>query len=255
MAANNTKLTYPIISCFILDILFQVNELATAAQLVQHDKGAPATAQRAANLLLQAEQEANAAIQEVQAEIALHDEKGEVLKKEAAAVRAARRKSAEPDPFDKGKGKARVVDDSSSDESDDDSDSMSGEGMPKTPAGREHVHKKTGLVNRLRDWYLTLHRVKFLQGDVYHVMGDHKALDEEAAYAAAEVLRKQLLKCKLLRFHTCLVSYSRRALTEYFYLRSDGGICRAGHGAAQGGCHNILEPTGREFGEDPRCFR
>lgn len=173
----------------------QVNELATAAQLVQHDKGAAATIQRAANLLLQAEQEADSLIQDVQAEIALHDEKGEALKKEAAALRAARRKSAEPDPSDKGKGKARVVDLSSDESDDDDEDSMNDEGMPKTPAGREHLHKKTGLVNRLRDCYLSLHRVKFLQGDVYHIMGEHKAADEEAAYAAAEALRKQLLKC------------------------------------------------------------
>lgn len=209
------------VSCSVLAIPLQVNELATAAQLVQHDKGAAATAQRAANLLLQAEQEANAIIQEVEAEIALHDEKGEALKKEAAALRAARRKSAEPEPSDKGKGKARVVDDFSSDESDDDDDSMNDEGMPKTPAGREHVHKKTGLVNRLRDCYLSLHRVKFLQGDVYHAMGEHKAVDEEAAYAAAEALRKRLLKCGLLRLHACVISCSRRISIEHSSLCSD----------------------------------
>lgn len=133
----------------------------------------------------------------MEAEIALHDEKGEVLRKEAAALRASRSKLYEVNSADKGKGKGRAIDDSSEDESEEE-DPINGEGLPKTPAGKEHAYKKTGLVNRLRDCYLSLHRVKFLQGDMYHVMGEQKVVDEEAAYATAEGLRKRLLKRKLL---------------------------------------------------------
>jgi len=64
--------------------------------------------------------------------------------------------------------------------------------LPRTPAGEDHLNKKRALQQRLRECYLTLHRIKFLQGDVYHVLGETRAADEDAAYAAAEDVRRLL---------------------------------------------------------------
>jgi hypothetical protein len=93
-----------------------------------------------------------------------------------------------------------LLDDSLSafgDENDNESDNG---GLPKTPAGDEHLHKSRALQQRLRDCYLTLHKVKFIQGDMYHWMGGSKSVEEELAYNAADGIRKKLLKCMHLPF-------------------------------------------------------
>ena len=77
---------------------------------------------------------------------------------------------------------------------DDDGDSDDG-GLPKTPAGEEHLHKARALQQRLRDCYLTQHRVKFLLGDMYHWMGESKSGEEQVSYKAADDIRSKLLKC------------------------------------------------------------
>ena len=86
------------------------------------------------------------------------------------------------------------------DENDNESDDG---GLPKTPASDEHLHKSRALQQRLRDCYLTLHKVKFLQGDIYHWMGASKVAEEEIAYGAADGIRKKLLKCMFLSFIKC----------------------------------------------------
>ena len=86
-----------------------------------------------------------------------------------------------------------MVDDENDNESDDG-------GLPKTPAGDEHLHKSRALQQRLRDCYLTLHKVKFLQGDIYHWMGESKVVEEEVAYGAADGIRKKLLKCMFFSY-------------------------------------------------------
>jgi len=83
----------------------------------------------------------------------------------------------------------------------DDGDESDNSGLPKTPAGEEHVHKSRALQQRLRDCYLTLHRVKFLQGDMYHWMGERKVVEELGAYKAADELRSKLLKCAFTSYH------------------------------------------------------
>jgi E3 ubiquitin-protein ligase SHPRH len=84
---------------------------------------------------------------------------------------------------------------------DDEKDSESDDGgLPKTPAGDEHLHKSRALQQRLRDCYIILHKVKFLQGDMYHWMGGSKVEEEEVAYKSAEGIRKKLLKCKFLSY-------------------------------------------------------
>ena len=85
-----------------------------------------------------------------------------------------------------------VGDDSSLDDDDESSDDS---GLPKTRAGEEHLHKSRALQQRLRDCYLTLHRVRFLQGDMYHWMGESKVAEEATSYKAADEIRGKILKC------------------------------------------------------------
>ena len=85
-----------------------------------------------------------------------------------------------------------MVDDDHSVDDDDDSDDS---GLPRTRAGEEHLHKARALQQRLRECYLTLHRVNFLQGDVYHWMGESKFVEEQVSYKAADNIRSKLLKC------------------------------------------------------------
>jgi E3 ubiquitin-protein ligase SHPRH len=91
--------------------------------------------------------------------------------------------------LEKGKGKDREQSPSSSVDLDSDDHDL-----PRTPAGEEHGIKRRALQHRLRECFITLHRVKFLQGDVYHVLGSSHGPDEDSAYANAEEIRRNLLK-------------------------------------------------------------
>ncbi|KAF9023793.1 hypothetical protein BDZ89DRAFT_1069602 [Hymenopellis radicata] len=61
----------------------------------------------------------------------------------------------------------------------------------KTPI---HRNKRHALRQRAREVRIVLHRVKFLQGDVYNVLGESFAAEEAAAYGFCEELRRELLK-------------------------------------------------------------
>ncbi|KAI0060074.1 hypothetical protein BV25DRAFT_1956450 [Artomyces pyxidatus] len=175
----------------------KVNELAATAQMMQHDQTIESRHKKALDILLQAEKEADQLINDLNEALNEHEATGATLKKEAAALREARGQGRRPTPFDdpSGKGKARAAERDMSPLSDNDSDDdWEDDELPKTPAGEEHINKKRALQQRLREVYLTTHRVKFLQGDVYHVLGEGKAAEEDAAYAAAEALRRRLLK-------------------------------------------------------------
>lgn len=166
----------------------QVQILTRRAQLQQHDNQDHIRYQHALETLLVAEKEADKLIEEIKTVIADHEEKGEVLKKEAAALRESRNQETVERVDHKGKGKA--VEREASPTLDEDADYD----LPKTPAGQEHGIKRRALQQRLRESRVTLHRVKFLQGDVYHVLGGSNAAAEDAAYAAAEDIRRGLLK-------------------------------------------------------------
>lgn len=148
-----------------------------------------------------AEREANHIVVDIAAVITQHDARGEELKREAAALREAREQAVEPADGreDTGKGKNRVTsaDRENSLEADPSLDPDDGtlHGLPKTPAGAEHATKRRALIQRMRECNLVLHRVKFLQGDVYHVLGAAHSDAENEAYATAERLRRDLLKC------------------------------------------------------------
>ncbi len=180
--------------------LSQINEMAIATQIMQHNPRLDRREEKCLEILLQAEKEADCVISEVLSNIADHDAEGERLIAEAAARSASRReKQASRQNAGHirgdGEGDGRQEDYRSSMFDDDDDNLSEYEGLPKTAAGEEHVHKSRALQQRLRECYLTLHRVKFLQGDVYHWMGESKAGEEAAAYGVADGLRNKLLKC------------------------------------------------------------
>ncbi|KAH9476541.1 putative ATP-dependent helicase [Psilocybe cubensis] len=162
------------------------------AQLQQKDDTVPNHQQNALRTLVLVEEDTNKHLEEIKDALTKHDAKGKILIEEAAQLRQQREVSAEAgEPNEKGKGKARDSADGREDDGGEDEDPEE-KGLPKTPAGEEHRVKRRTLKSRLREGYVLLHRVKFLQGDVYHVLG--RSNDEDAAYQAAEQLRRQLLK-------------------------------------------------------------
>ncbi|KAG7442066.1 uncharacterized protein BT62DRAFT_982607 [Guyanagaster necrorhizus] len=163
------------------DFKSKAQAIVMLAQLKQHDKGDHTRYHRALELLLTAENEVNKLIDEIESAIKDHDAKGDVLKKEAAARRAS-----QPE-LPSRKGKERELSWTPSEDTDDD-------GLPDTPAGEEHGVKRRALQQRLRESLMVLHRVKFLQGDVYHVLGDSFSAEESAAYTLCEEMRCNLLK-------------------------------------------------------------
>ncbi|KAH9986179.1 hypothetical protein BJV74DRAFT_878530 [Russula compacta] len=178
----------------------KINEMVTATQILQHDTGLKdQRPQNCLEILLQAEKEADEVISDVLSAITDHDAKGVELKAQAASLRAVRGEElafGENAGDDHGgtQGKRHVVDhDPAPDPAFDNDDDDYGE-LPKTPAGEEHLHKSRALQQRLRDCYLLLHRVKFLQGDIYHWIGESEVTEESAAYKAADEIRSKLLK-------------------------------------------------------------
>lgn len=170
--------------------------LVRLAQLLQHNQKDYNRYQRSLVEVLDAEREANEMIVEVKAAIELHRQKGEALKEETQQARELQQQSRDdshPLSTDKGKGKevSREVSPSIDD------DDLEDRGLPKTPVGEEHRLKRRVLQQRLRECNLVLHRVKFLQGDLYHVLGPLHSQEEDACYGAAEAVRRELLKCRL----------------------------------------------------------
>ncbi|KAG2361595.1 SNF2 family N-terminal domain-containing protein [Suillus spraguei] len=177
---------------FMDDRKAKVQTLVRLAQLQQHNEQNLDRYQRALDYLVTAEQEANETIDDIKTTIAEHQVKGEALKIEARALREFR----QPDlrdlsKTDKGKGKRAMSPLTDIDDDFDDVEDLEDQGLPKTPAGEEHSIKRRALQQRLRECLMVLHRVKFLQGDVYHVLGASHSDKEDASYAAAETLRKK----------------------------------------------------------------
>ncbi|TBU46840.1 SNF2 family N-terminal domain-containing protein [Dichomitus squalens] len=184
----------------------KISTMTTLAQLLQQDDGNRNRYRQALDMLLEAEQEADkliADLKEAQAEYAKEREK---LQSEMAQLRASRRqdsseaqteKSKDSD-FSKGKGKAKDNGKEQDKEERTGSESpdfdLDEEGIPRNPAGEAHRAKGISIHGRMRSVRIALHRVKFLQGDVYHVLGKSYEAAESEAYAAAEELRRALLR-------------------------------------------------------------
>jgi E3 ubiquitin-protein ligase SHPRH len=193
----------------------QIQSLVRHSQLQQRDEANMNCYQSALETLDLTEKDTLRHLEEIQTTLAKHDAKGNEMKAEAAQLRRARARALSPDLIatQKGKGKEREIfnDDENEGEDEDDSsehddeDDPEEKDLPRTPAGEEHRTKRKAIKQRLREGQLVLHRVKFLQGDVYHVLG--KFADEDAAYQAAETLRRELLKSPFISayvtFHCC----------------------------------------------------
>ncbi|KAF9238471.1 SNF2 family N-terminal domain-containing protein [Melanogaster broomeanus] len=165
--------------------------LIRLAQLQQHQADDRDRYQRALEHLLTAETEINELIEEIKAAIAQHHVRGEALKKETQALRDLRKMNVPSDTAtekNNGKGKEKYKDpvspltdlDADADEEDDIED----RDLPKTLAGEEHRVKRRTLQARLRECMMTC----------IHVLGASYSDKEDAAYADAESLRKDLLK-------------------------------------------------------------
>ncbi|KAJ7281752.1 SNF2 family N-terminal domain-containing protein [Mycena rebaudengoi] len=131
--------------------------------------------------LLLAEKETNQLITEINSRLATH----EASRQDTEPVAQAGDEAAN----DKGKGKERERSLSPLSELDSDDGSR-----PETTASKEHRAKRNAMKIRLRECRLILHRIKFLQGDAYHMLGDSQAAAEDTAYGAAETIRQSLLK-------------------------------------------------------------
>ncbi|KAF5378608.1 hypothetical protein D9615_007143 [Tricholomella constricta] len=159
----------------------KVQTLIRIAQLQARDEDDLERFQHALNTLIDAEMEANGLIDEAQVALDKYQAKKRQSKKEALEL------------SEKGKGKQRQL----SEElegllDDDDNDSEGDEG--DSPRGEAHSKKRGALQNRLRECRIALHRAKFLQGDMHHALGPDQSTAEDAAYGAAENIRRELLK-------------------------------------------------------------
>jgi E3 ubiquitin-protein ligase SHPRH len=133
--------------------------------------------------LLKAERETEDLVSDVARALEAHEEAGKALKEQATAlINDLQQDSNEADPNRGNKGKGRA----------DNAVSEEGDGLLKNAAGEEHLTKRRAIQQRLRECQITLHRVYFLKGDVYHIL---ERSDEEAvAYEKAEELRRVLLR-------------------------------------------------------------
>ncbi|KAF9261015.1 hypothetical protein L218DRAFT_981084 [Marasmius fiardii PR-910] len=169
------------------------------AQLQLRDTAARNRYQAVVETLQTAEKESIKLIEDVELALTQHRAKGEILKKEAATQRELRAQAQSHRP-ERGKGKGREASPLSDDddefevEDDDDDDDEDDKALPRTEAGKEYRTKRTALKHRLREARFVLHRVKLLQGDAYHNLGPTHSEQENAAYEAAEQIRRTLLK-------------------------------------------------------------
>ena len=139
----------------------KVQNLVQYAGLQQRDEADRARYQHALETLLLAEQEIKQVIEDVKAAVVEHDKKGDALKQDTSALRNPRQKTPVPSPDEDsaGKGKGKAQDDVERS----DVDATEDKDLPRTPAGEEHASKRRALQMRLREYKVTLHKVKFLQ--------------------------------------------------------------------------------------------
>ena len=66
----------------------------------------------------------------------------------------------------------------------------------KTTPIESHGSNLRSLKSRLREYRMLEHKILFTFGDLYHSLGPTHASSEDAAYEAADVIRKELLSGK-----------------------------------------------------------
>ena len=173
----------------------KISGMTTLAQLTQLDEDNRNRYRQALDLLVGAEQEADRLVTDLKEALVEHAKEREKLK---AELRASRRQGSTgaqsstskntEEEHGKGKGKERARSETPLDLDEDE------EGLPRNAIGEAHKAKSTYLHGRMREARISLHKIKFLQGDVYHVLGKSYEVSENEAYAAAEDLRRLLLR-------------------------------------------------------------
>lgn len=142
--------------------------------------------QIALQTLLAAEKDARLLVNDVQTALAEH------LKQEASLEASRNARTSQNDHSENsGKGKGRARNDDASGNLSSLSDD---ESVPFNKAGEEHMARRAALQNRLRDCRVILHQVLFFKANVYNILGESHADAEIEAYAAAEELRRLVLK-------------------------------------------------------------
>ncbi|KAF7317918.1 SNF2 family helicase [Mycena kentingensis (nom. inval.)] len=168
-------------SLVIEDARLKIQSLVRIAQLQQRDVDHNRY-QNSLETLLVAEKDAMQMIEEIESAIAAHQ----------ANAPPGADPVTEDNNSDTGKGKGKERERSSSPLSDVESDDE--EGGDESDLGlKEYRSRRRALKSRLREAQLVMHRVKFLQGDVYHTLGEAHAAAETTAYEAAESIRRVLL--------------------------------------------------------------
>lgn len=140
-------------------------------------EAAPDHDQRALDVLLAVRIECDKHVADIKAALDEHLQTGR-------GALDGREEVAQATPSLKGKERALSVDSSAGD----DGAGLSGVAL------EEHRTKTRALRQRLRESYVAQHKVLFLLGDVYHSLGAETSQAEDAAYQAAEELRKTLLQ-------------------------------------------------------------
>ncbi|KAI0668956.1 SNF2 family N-terminal domain-containing protein [Trametes maxima] len=174
------------------DWKLKVSCMATLAQLLQQDESNRNRYREALETLLNAEKDGQNLVTDLSDALAEHLKEGEKLKAETARLREERQQAwrLHYNGNINGKGKGRARSDPPEHENVDADD----EGLPRNKVGEAHRGKTTMLLSRTREARIVLHKVKFLQGDVYHVLGEQYESQENEAYASAEELRRALLR-------------------------------------------------------------
>jgi E3 ubiquitin-protein ligase SHPRH len=149
----------------------------------------------ALELLLAAEKDANAMIKEISHAV---DEKLKLLRDlrtrhdSPLSDELSDNEDEVDDPDNKLKGKGKAVDRGLELVDTEDEENHN---SPRIKAQiKELRSQRQAHTARLRETRVILHHVKFMQGDVYHVLGQKYQAEEEAAYGAAEQIRSDLLK-------------------------------------------------------------
>ncbi|KAF9484752.1 hypothetical protein BDN70DRAFT_849017 [Pholiota conissans] len=172
------------------DWISKIELLIRQAQLEQKDDTINNNYHCALKTLQTAGTETDKYIEEVKAALAKHAEK---TKEMIAATRLRSDRPNDADPKGKGKAVSDAEDDSDAESTkEDDEDDNEEKGIPNTLAGKEHKNKGRQLRDRLRKGYILRHRVHFLLGDVWHVLGNSS--EEDSAYQNAERVRHEILR-------------------------------------------------------------
>ncbi|KZS95380.1 hypothetical protein SISNIDRAFT_408473 [Sistotremastrum niveocremeum HHB9708] len=154
------------------------------AQLIQSDENNHQRYQNALALLLECQAGASQLLHDLDSASQEHRRAGFILRREALR----QHKGIETEDNGTAMEESQDVDvDMESSDIEDEENSL-----PKTIAGQEHSAKTLSLQLRYREAQVVQHRIYFLLGDVYHVLGSTVA--ETEAYEKAEEVRRSILK-------------------------------------------------------------